>query len=54
MSWTAYFQSDGDLRYEIAVTKFRHTAEFERDEFVKRMSHPEAGVWFTWVEETDL
>jgi hypothetical protein len=51
--WTAYWQADGDLRYEIAVTKFKHTAEFERDEFVKRMSKPEVGTWFTWVEDDE-
>ena len=51
--WVAFFQCDGDMRYTIAVTKFKHTAEFERDEFVKRMTHPEVGVWFTWLEETD-
>jgi len=51
--WVAFFQFDGDMRYTIAVTKFQHTAEFERDEFVKRMTHPEIGIWFTWVEETN-
>jgi hypothetical protein len=48
--WTAYWQADGDMRYEIATTTFKHTAEFERDEFIKRMTHPECGVWFTWLE----
>lgn len=51
--WTAFFQVDGEMRYTIAVTTFEHTAEFERDEFVKRMSNPEVGIWFTWVEETN-
>lgn len=54
MSHAAYFQADGEMRYTIAVTKFRHTAEFERDEFIKRMTHPEVGVWWTWIEETDV
>ena len=39
--WTAYWQADGDMRYEIATANRLHTAEFERDEFVKRMTHPE-------------
>ena len=51
--WAAYFQEDDSLRYEIAVTKFKHTAEFERDEFAKRMSNPEVGVWWAWVESVD-
>ena len=51
--WVAFFQFDGDMRYEIAAAKFKHTAEFERDKFVKRMTHPEVGVWFTWLEETN-
>ena len=53
MSWTAYFQVDGELRWTIATRKFQHTAEHERDLFVKRMTHPTVGVWFTWVEETN-
>jgi hypothetical protein len=48
--WIAYWQCDGDLQYEIATANRKHTAEFERDEFVKRMTHPEVGVWFTWLE----
>lgn len=51
MAWAAYFQADGDMRHTIAVKRFEHTAAFERDEFVKRMTHPEVGVWFTWLEE---
>lgn len=48
--WTAYWQTDGDMRYEIASCNRIHTAVFERDEFIKRMTHPERGVWFTWLE----
>ena len=51
--WAAYFQEDDSLRYEIAVTKFKHTAEFERDEFVKRMTDPEVGIWWAWVESVE-
>lgn len=51
--WAAYFQADDEHRHTIAVRKYRHTAEFDCQEFVDRMSNPEAGVWFVWVEETD-
>ena len=51
--WVAYFQADGDVRHTIAVTKYEHQAELKRVEFVARIPHPEVGVWFTWVEETD-
>jgi len=51
--WTVYFQEDDSLRYEIAVTKFKHTAVFERDEFIKRMTHPAIGTWWCWVERDE-
>ena len=51
--WAAYFQEDDSLRYTIATTTFKHTAEFERDEFVKRMTDPEVGIWWAWVESVD-
>lgn len=54
MAWNAYFQCDGELRHTIASCRFEHTAEFEKDEFVKRMTNPEVGTWFTWlIEETN-
>ena len=52
--WIAYFQTDGEMRHEIARTKYEHTAQFEADEFVKRMSNPEVGLYWVWVEETVL
>ena len=51
--WTAFFQADGDMRYEIATANRLHTAEFERDEFVKRMTDPEVGIWWAWVESVE-
>ena len=53
MSFTAYFQADDELRHTIATCHFEHTAEFERDEFIKRMTHPHIGIWFTWIERRD-
>lgn len=52
MSWTAFFQADGELRHTIAVAKFEHTVQHKLDEFVNRMSHPEVGLWWVWTEET--
>lgn len=49
--FAAFFQADGEMRHTIAVTKFRHTAEFEMEMFVARMTHPEVGVWFVWIDE---
>jgi hypothetical protein len=49
--WTAFFQADGELRHTIKTTKYEHTAQFEADEFVKRMSNPEVGLWWVWLEE---
>jgi hypothetical protein len=51
--WTAYFQVDGEQRYEVSTRKFRHTVELELEKFLKRITHPEVGVWWVWVEETD-
>jgi hypothetical protein len=51
--WVAYFQEDGAMRHEIARTKYEHTAQFEADEFVKRMSNPEVGLWWVWIESDD-
>jgi hypothetical protein len=53
MSWTAFFQADGEHRYTIAVRRLKHTAEFEAEKFKDRMTNPEVGVWWVWVEETD-
>jgi hypothetical protein len=52
--WTAYFQADGEMRWTIASCRFKHKAEYERDKFIERMTNPEVGTWFTWVEETPL
>ena len=51
MTFTAFYQVDGEHRYVIATTRFKHTAEFEVEKFISRMTNPEVGVWFTWVEE---
>ena len=48
--WSAYFQADGEHRYTIAVCRFKHTAEFEAEKFTARMTNPEVGVWWVWVE----
>lgn len=53
MSWTAYFQANGEHRHTIAVRRFKHTAEFNAEEFVARMTNPEVGLWWVWVEETE-
>ena len=52
MIWTAYFQENGSMRHTIASRKFKHSAEFDAEEFKKRMTHPEVGLWWIWVEET--
>jgi hypothetical protein len=51
--WTAYFQADGELRHTIAVAKFSWTAEQKAKEFQDRMTHPEVGLWWIWVEGDD-
>lgn len=53
MSFTAYFQANEELRYTIGTAKMRHTAEFACENLIKRMTHPEVGIWWVWVEETD-
>lgn len=53
MSWTAWYQADGELRHTITVTKFKWTAEHELEEFLKRMTNPEAQVFWTGVEGSD-
>lgn len=52
--WAAYFQEVEGHRWTIAVKKLRHQAEYEIEKFVARMTHPEVGIWWTWVEETDV
>lgn len=49
--WAAYFQADNEHRHTISVVKTKHRAEFDVDNFVARMTNPEVGVWFVWVEE---
>lgn len=51
--WTAYYQADGELRHEIATEKYRWTADFKAEEFIKRMANPEAQTYWVWVEETN-
>jgi hypothetical protein len=51
--WAAYFQADDEIRFTIATKRHRHTAEFEMEKFIQRMTNPEVGVWFCWVEETE-
>lgn len=53
MNWAAYFQADGEHRHTITVRRFKHSAEFEVEQFVKRMTNPEVGLWWVWVEETN-
>jgi len=48
--WVAYFQADGEHRYTIAECRLKHTAVFEAEKFVARMTNPEVGVWWVWVE----
>lgn len=49
--WAAYFQADGDHRHTITVCRFEHTATHLAAEFIKRMTNPEVGLWWVWVEE---
>lgn len=53
MSWTAYYQADGEMRHTIAVCKLKHQAELEQENFVARIPHPEVQIFWTWVEETN-
>jgi len=51
--WAAYYQADGEMRHTIAVCKIKHTAEYEAELFIGRMTHPEVGTWWVYVEEVD-
>ena len=51
--WAAYFQADGEMRHTICVTRFVWTAEHEKIQFIERMTNPEVGRWWAWVEEID-
>lgn len=51
--WAAYFQADGEMRHTIAVNKFKGAVEQAIENFVTRMTNPEVGTWFAWVEECD-
>lgn len=51
MSWVAYYQADGEMRYTIAIKRHEHQAEYEREKFVARMTHPDAVLWWAWIEE---
>jgi hypothetical protein len=53
MSWTAYYQADGEMRHTITTTKFKWTAEHEAEEFRKRMTNPDAQLHWIWVEGDD-
>jgi len=49
--WAAYFQEVEGQRWTIAIKKLRHQAEYECEKFVARMTHPEVGIWWVYVEE---
>ena len=49
--WVAYFQADGEIRHRVAVGKFRGAVEAALERFISRMTNPEVGLWFTWVEK---
>ncbi len=51
--FTAYFQADEEHRFTIATCRMKHTAEFEIEKFIARMSNPEVGLWWCWVEPTE-
>jgi len=48
--WVAYFQADEEMPYVVAINKFKGAAEAALERFIARMSHPEVGVWWAWVE----
>ncbi len=48
--YAAYFQADDEHRHTIAICRMRYAAEYEMEKFIARMSNPEIGVWFCWVE----
>ena len=48
--WTAYYQADGEHRHTIAVRRLKHTAVFEAEKFIARMTNPDVGVWWVWLE----
>jgi hypothetical protein len=53
--WVAYFQANEEARHQIAPPRrFRHTAEYDVSQFVAKMSNPEVGIWWTWIEETTV
>lgn len=49
--WAAYYQFDGDIRFTVATKKFRGAVEQILVDFVARMTHPEVGLWWVWIEE---
>lgn len=53
MTWTAFYQADGEMRHEIAVCKARYRAEFERDKFVGRINETKPQIFWVWIEETE-
>lgn len=50
--WAAFFQADGEHRHTITTCRYQHTAEYEAEKFISRMTNP-VGVWWVWVEETN-
>jgi hypothetical protein len=54
LMWLAYFQANGELRYEILRTTNEVLARAAADAFVKRMSHPSVGLWWVWVEFQEI
>ncbi len=53
MSYTAYFQADGEPRYTIATRRFRDAADYAAEGFKARIPNPEVGLWWVWVSEED-
>jgi hypothetical protein len=54
MTWTAFYQADGEMRHEIATTNFEWSAEHQREKFVAKMTNPGAQIFWTWVEPTAI
>jgi hypothetical protein len=49
--WVVYFQADGEMRHEVGRYRFLHTAEYEAEGFKQRMTNPDVGLWWVWIEE---
>ena len=52
MMFMAYFQEDEALRYSITPRPvLEHRARFECEKFLARMTNPEVGMWWIYLEE---